>query len=121
MQKPDLAKLDALPPDKQAAFLALFAGAVHDVFVLIGPDGTKFPPHFGKYECERVAGWEDFYMRELPALGWIEVTESERKAALGAAPGSTCYHMEIVITRDGRNVREAYWSRLKSARCPEKS
>jgi len=113
-----IAKLDAMPRDKQAAFLALFAGAWLAFPIFISPEGHKQRPGFGKHECEQIDDWEDFYTRELPALGWIKfVTTGEPMPALGGRPGETYINAAIKITEDGWKVREEYWRRVnKGAR-----
>jgi hypothetical protein len=107
-----LKQLDALPRDKQSAFLGLFAAAWSETSIFVSPDGEKQSPHFGKYECEQIEDWEGFYTRELPELGWIRFIQMEQKPALGMASGWTYIRVAIEITEDGRNVREAYWRRV---------
>lgn len=104
-----LERLNALPRDKRSAFLALFAGAHREISIFISPEGLKERPFFGKAECEWVEDWEDFYTRELPALGWIKFIPTEPKPALGMKPGWTYINAVIEITEDGWNARESFW------------
>lgn len=102
-----LEKFDALTSDKQNAFLALFAGARHNIMIFINPDGKRERPHFGKAECEWIDDWEDFYTRELPSLGWIKFEIiTDPKPALGMKPGWTYIEAQIEITPDGQSTRE---------------
>lgn len=101
-----LEDLLAMTTTKRSAFLGLFAGANRSWRSFNGE-----APNIGKAECEWVDDWRDFYSRELVDLGWLTFTESEPRPALGMAPGSTVTSIDIEITADGRNIREAYWSR----------
>lgn len=112
-----LEKLDSLSRKKQSAFLGLFAGAVLTAQVARQADGVEFGPSFGKYECEDVADWRDFYGRELPSLGLTTFHQTEPRPALGMMPGSVVWNVEIGITDEGLAAREEYWARVNQ---PEK-
>lgn len=108
----DLDRFDALDQVKQRAFLGLFAGARSRLQVAWrGDTGEELAPSFGKAECEWVDDWRDFYGRELPGLGWLIFTESEKRPALGMCPGSFVATVEIEVTEAGAAVREAWWAR----------
>lgn len=108
----DLTAFDALSPDEQSAFLALFAGARGNLFVAVrGDTNEEIAPSFGKAECEWVP-FRPTWQEKFPSLGWTTFEESEPKPALGMVPGSTYTDVTIHVTHLGHEVRNAVWRRL---------
>lgn len=103
-----LAVFDSLPNNEKTAFMAWFAGGK----TLLTKYGTNEHVFFGKAECEWV-GFDDFWLKKLPSLGWVTVEEYERFIAKGmiGQPESVTYR--ILATGKGYKVREAYWDRLR--------
>lgn len=101
-----IAGLLSLSSTERVAFLAWFAGGKSCVTKY----ATRDHVHFGKAECEWV-DFEDFWLKKLPSLGWIEVEEVRRFKALGmlGQPDAVEYH--LTVTDKGVAVREAYWKR----------
>lgn len=108
-----LGKLNSLSRDKRTAFLAFCAshGRHINLASIDGRDGRLRYPDFGKAECGWIDDPRDFWTRELPALGLVECEETEPKPALGMAPGSVCWRVEVSVTDEGRAAREAYWAK----------
>lgn len=104
-----LEKLNSLDRDKHSAFLAFCTSQARgDVVSFNGKC-----PHFGKAECQWLDDWREFWERELPALGFTTFAEGEPKPALGMVAGSTFTEIQIHITAEGWEAREAYWAAFR--------
>ena len=102
-----LEKTMTLDRTRQSAFLGLFAGAKSRWMTRSDTDAMPFT---GKHECQQVEPWRDFWQRELPALGFITFTESEPFPTPGAV-FDTATWIDIAVTDEGRDARDAYWFR----------
>ena len=114
-QTTPLQRLQALSPVKEAAFLALFAGARSYITIFRHKGGTVKPPHWGKAECEWVDDWEDFYFRELVDLGLMKPKKERTFSALGLGDGTdwTGEEWEMLLTDEGFSACEAWWADWK--------
>lgn len=99
-----VSKVSDLPPTEQRAFLAWFAGGRSEVVKYDGRPGV----FMGKAECEWV-DFEDFWLRWLPELGWITVTEVDRYTAKGMVGHPEAVRYKIEATEAGWDAREAWW------------
>lgn len=107
-----LAVFDELTRVEQRAFIAWFAGGNSYVTKY----GERKHVFFGKSECEQV-DFEEFWLRKLPGIGWVEVEIERKFIAVGMVgePNAVEYH--LICTESGHDVRDAYWERVKSAGC----
>lgn len=103
-----LSDFDTLTRTEQNAFLAWFAGGK----TLLTKYGGRKDVCFGKAECEWV-DFDDFWLGKLPALGWVTVEEVGRFIAIGMVDQPEAIQYRILATENGRDVREAYWKRLR--------
>lgn len=106
-----LAVFDLLERSEQTAWLARFAAQSNRVTKY----GEKWNTSclFGKAEC----GWVDFekvWLGKFVDLGWLEIVEVRRFKALGMVGQPESAEYEFKATKNGRDVREAYWKRLNS-------
>lgn len=97
--------LSSLTNKERNAFLAWFAGGKSHVTKYANDDSV----FFGKAECEWVPF--DFWLKKLPSLGLITISEERRGIAKGAIGQPEFVEYKITATDAGFDAREAWWNR----------
>lgn len=103
-----LSDFNALTRKEQSAFIAWFSGGR----TLVTKYGEQKNVFFGKAECEWV-DFDDFWLKKLPALGWITVSEDKHFIAIGMVGQPEAIRYSISATNKGVSIRNAYWERLE--------
>jgi hypothetical protein len=106
-----LAIFDGLERSEQTAWLARFAAQSNSVRKY----GDKWDTFclFGKAECGLV-DFEKVWLGKFVDLRWLEIVEARRFKALGIHGQPESAEYDFMATKDGWDVREAYWARLNS-------
>lgn len=104
-----LAVFDSLTMPEKCAFIAWFAGGNSYVTKY----ATQKHVFFGKAECELV-DFDEFWLKKLPALGFIEVKEEKRFKAIGMIGQPEAIKYQLLCTEKGHDIKDAYWARTKA-------
>ena len=109
-----LERLESLFEFEKTAFLAFFAGGRGNLQGAWSADSARMIPiSFGKAECEWVSF--DLWQYKLPGLRLTNYSEGERRVALGMAPGSVVWDINIIATNDGWDAKNAYWAQFRES------